>query len=93
VPGSHKRGVQLSKINETTAKGHREALVEPEDALLLPTLNPGDACIFTRDTLHRSLTNSTDQNRYAYAAQYCATHARYTSDGKRPFRAIEAIAP
>jgi ectoine hydroxylase-related dioxygenase (phytanoyl-CoA dioxygenase family) len=88
VPGSHKLGTQASQQNETTAKGHREALVEPEGAMILPTLQPGDACLFTRDTLHRSLTNTTDKNRYAYAAQYCATHARYTSDGKVPFRAL-----
>jgi len=84
APESHKLGTQPSQRNETTAKGHREALVEPENGLCLPTLNPGDACIFTRDTLHRSLTNTSDENRYAYAAQFCATNARYTETGKRP---------
>lgn len=92
APGSHKLGTQPSKRNETTAKGHREALVEPENALLLPTLQPGDTCIFTRDTLHRSLTNTTDQNRYAYAAQFCATNARYTETGKRPPLCVDPAA-
>ncbi|MGC4046407.1 MAG: phytanoyl-CoA dioxygenase family protein [Armatimonas sp.] len=89
APGSHKLGTQPSKANETTAKGHREALVEPENGFCLPTLQPGDACLFTRDTLHRSLTNTTDTPRYAYAAQFCTAHARYTEDGKRPFRALD----
>jgi ectoine hydroxylase-related dioxygenase (phytanoyl-CoA dioxygenase family) len=89
VPGSHKLGTQPSKANETTAKGHREALTEPEGGFCLPPLEPGDACLFTRDTLHRSLTNTTDMPRYAYAAQFCAAHARYTADGKHPFRALD----
>jgi ectoine hydroxylase-related dioxygenase (phytanoyl-CoA dioxygenase family) len=89
APGSHKLGTQPSKTNETTAKGHREALEDPDNSFCLPTLQPGDACLFTRDTLHRSLTNTTDAPRYAYAAQFCAAHARYTADGKHPFRALD----
>lgn len=92
APGSHRRGTQPSKTNETTAKGHREALVEPEEGILLPALAPGDACLFTRDTLHRSLVNETERPRYAYAAQFCAANARYTEDGRRPFRALDADA-
>jgi ectoine hydroxylase-related dioxygenase (phytanoyl-CoA dioxygenase family) len=82
APQSHRLGTQPSKENTTTAKGHREALTEPENALPLPTLYPGDVCIFDRNTLHRSLKNETDTDRYAYAAQYQADHARQAWNGK-----------
>ena len=84
APRSHRRGTQPSRANTTTAPGHREALVEPEDALLLPAMKPGDACIFDRNTLHRSLQNETDEDRYAYAAQYTSCNARYTETGLIP---------
>lgn len=92
TPGSHRAGVQPSKTNDTTAPGHREALAEPDGALSLPAMAPGDACIFTRDTLHRSGVNASDENRYAYAAQFCAAHARYTADGTLPFRCLDPAA-
>lgn len=83
APQSHRLGTLPSKTNETTAKGHREATFEPENALLLPTLHPGDVCLFDRNTLHRSLTNQTDTHRYAYAAQYQSEHARQAWNGSR----------
>lgn len=82
-PRTHRLGVQPAKQNETTAPGHRESLYEPEDPIQLPTLNPGDTCIFDRSTLHRSLVNTTDRHRYAYAAQFQAEHARMADSGAR----------
>jgi ectoine hydroxylase-related dioxygenase (phytanoyl-CoA dioxygenase family) len=84
APRSHRYGTQPSQANTTTAPGHREALVAPENGLPLPTLKPGDACIFDRNTLHRSLQNETDEDRYAYAAQYSSCNARYTETGLIP---------
>jgi ectoine hydroxylase-related dioxygenase (phytanoyl-CoA dioxygenase family) len=83
APQTHRAGVQPSKTNDTSAPGHREALVEPENGIVLPTLQPGDACIFDRSTYHRSLQNHTAEPRFAYAAQYQADHARQAWDGKK----------
>ncbi|GAB4455617.1 MAG: hypothetical protein OHK0029_12090 [Armatimonadaceae bacterium] len=83
APQSHRWGTVASKDSELYGKGHREAVIEPENALCLPDLNPGDACIFARNTLHRSLKNETNEDRYAYAAQYQSDHARQAWDGKR----------
>jgi ectoine hydroxylase-related dioxygenase (phytanoyl-CoA dioxygenase family) len=82
-PKSHLRGVQPShpKADGPNA-GHREADVDPADAFQLPDLQPGDACIFDRSTLHRSLANSTPHDRYAYAAQYCEGKAREAKTGE-----------
>ena len=83
APQSHRLGTQPARDSDLYGKGHREAMIEPENALLLPTLQPGDACIFDRNTLHRSLKNESDADRYAYAAQYQADHTRRAKDGKR----------
>ena len=80
APKSHLLGTVPSKDQV----GHREVVNAPENGILLPTLEPGDACIFTRDTIHRSLTNETDQVRYAYAAQYSSNNSRYSKDGSIP---------
>lgn len=90
APRSHRLGVQPSKANETTAPGHREAVVEPENGFPLPTLQPGDACIFDRSTYHRSLQNHTDTPRFAYAAQYQADHAREATTGKKDPKRMRA---
>ena len=92
APQSHRLGTLPSNKNETTAKGHREAAFEPENALQLPTLHPGDVCIFDRNTLHRSLKNETDTHRYAYAAQYQSEHARQASDGSKDPRRLTVSA-
>jgi ectoine hydroxylase-related dioxygenase (phytanoyl-CoA dioxygenase family) len=84
APGSHKQGTLPSKANETTARGHREAVVEPESGIPLPTMQPGDVCLFDRNTYHRSLTNETGEPRYAYAAQYSSKNARYADTGQIP---------
>jgi ectoine hydroxylase-related dioxygenase (phytanoyl-CoA dioxygenase family) len=80
-PRSHRLGVQPADTNTTTAPGHRESQVVPDDPIQLPTLQPGDACIFDRSTLHRSLQNTTDRHRFAYAAQFQAAHARMADTG------------
>ncbi|MCC6579080.1 MAG: phytanoyl-CoA dioxygenase family protein [Phycisphaeraceae bacterium] len=87
APRSHTLGLQPSKTNQTTAAGHREAVVEPDNGFCLPALDPGDVCIFDRLTYHRSLSNTLDRPRYAYAAQFCARHARMTATGKLPEQA------
>ncbi len=83
APGSHRFGVQPSKQNNSTAPGHREAVTEPEGGMPLPTMQPGDVCIFDRNTYHRSLTNETDSHRYAYAAQYVEEKTRWATTGER----------
>src|SRR5687768_11851694 len=82
APRSHRAGRQESK-EATDAPGHREAVVEPANGIALPTLQPGDACIFDRSTYHRSLRNETDEPRYAYAAQYMSDNGRRAETGER----------
>ncbi len=86
APKSHLGGVQPSKQNETTAIGHREALVEPENGVPLPAMKTGDVCIFDRSFYHRSLQNHTNEHRYAYAAQYQADNARLADNGEKDAR-------
>ena len=81
APRSHRLGTQPSKENQDTARGHREAIVEPENGVPLPTMKAGDVCIFDRNTYHRSLRNETDTPRFAYAAQYQAENARNAENG------------
>jgi ectoine hydroxylase-related dioxygenase (phytanoyl-CoA dioxygenase family) len=83
APRSHLGGIQPSQPNETTAPGHREAVVAPENGIPLPTMQPGDVCIFDRCTYHRSLQNDTDEDRYAYAAQYVSESAREARTGEK----------
>jgi ectoine hydroxylase len=79
APKSHLKGVQES-LTET---GHRVA-AEPENGMPLPTLKKGSACIFDRSTLHHSKRNATDEDRFAYAAQYSEDKARAAYlDGKK----------
>jgi ectoine hydroxylase-related dioxygenase (phytanoyl-CoA dioxygenase family) len=78
APRTHLMGVQPSKPAD---KGHHEAVVEPAGGMPLPGMKKGDVCIFDRSTYHRSLKNETDENRYAYAAQYSDINARQ-SDGR-----------
>jgi hypothetical protein len=84
APRSHTRGVQPSENNTTTAPGHHQAVIEPDNGFCLPTLEPGDACIFDRLTYHRSQPNTTNQPRYAYSCQYAAMNAREAATGKIP---------
>ncbi|MCE9589501.1 MAG: phytanoyl-CoA dioxygenase family protein [Planctomycetes bacterium] len=90
APRSHLAGARPSKANETTAKGHRESLETPENGICLPPLKAGDACIFDRCTLHRSLKNESDRPRFAYAAQYQADLAREALTGRRDPKRMRA---
>ena len=83
APRSHLLGTQPSTANETTAPGHREAVVEPENGIPLPAMKSGDVCIFDRNMLHRSLHNETDEHRFAYAVQYAAENARRSATGQK----------
>ena len=78
-PQSHRIGRQPSK---KTDDGHLTAVTPPENGIQLPPLRAGDACIFDRCTLHRSLKNESTKNRYAYAAQYMDLHTRDANTGK-----------
>ena len=77
APRTHLMGVQESEVVD----GHRSAK-PPENGMALPTLHKGDAVIFDRNTLHHSKKNLTDENRYAYAAQYMELNARSGVTGK-----------
>lgn len=77
-PGSHRWGLQPSETKE----GHREA-ADPGNGVALPAMKKGDICLFDRYTLHRSLTNTTDRHRYAYAAQYMELNARAAITGEK----------
>lgn len=83
APRSHLAGVRPSHEKGGVWGGHREADVEPDNGFVLPALAAGDACIFDRNLLHRSLLNETAAHRYAYAAQYQSDHAREASTGRR----------
>lgn len=76
APRTHLLGTQPS---EEAENHHREAKVEPEGGMPLPGLKKGDVCIFDRNTYHRSLKNDTNEDRYAYAAQYVEENARHVS--------------
>ena len=85
-PGSHLRGLQPSE----SVDGHRKA-ADPGDGVQLPPMRPGDVCLFDRYTLHRSLSNTTDRHRSAYAAQYMEIHARMAQTGEKdPLRMTAA---
>jgi ectoine hydroxylase-related dioxygenase (phytanoyl-CoA dioxygenase family) len=83
APQSHRQGRLPARVNDTTAPGHREALVEPENGIPLLPMEPGDVCIFDRQTLHGSLQNHTDRHRFAYAAQYLSENTREALTGKK----------
>ena len=83
APRSHLSGTAASKDSELYGAGHREAAVEPENGMPLPGLKKGDVCIFDRNTFHRSLQNTTDEPRHAYAAQYMADYSREATTGRK----------
>jgi len=81
APKSHVHGVLDYQTNTTTAPGHREVTEAPKDSLCIGTLKKGDVVVFDRQTLHRSLTNSSPSDRYAYAAQFSSENIRNAEDG------------
>ena len=78
APGSHRLGRQP---NINTEPGHRRA-ADPENGEPCPPMKPGDAMIFHRETLHRSLSNRTDTPRRAFAFQVASGTCRYAETGK-----------
>ena len=46
APRSHLSGKQPARPSDLYNGAHREAAVEPENGTCLPTLQPGDACIY-----------------------------------------------
>jgi len=89
APRSHLLGRLPSRDSDLYGGGYREAVTSPENGMPLPTLQPGDACIFDRYLLHRSLRNETDEDRYAYAAQYQSENTRVADTGKKdPMRML-----
>jgi len=91
APRSHLAGVQPWRDSDLYGAAHREAAIDPENGIPLPTMKAGDVGIFDRNTYHRSLSNMTSEHRYAYAAQYQAENARQASTGaKDPKRILVA---
>jgi ectoine hydroxylase-related dioxygenase (phytanoyl-CoA dioxygenase family) len=89
APRSHLLGRLPARGSDLYGGSHREAITAPENGMPLPTLQPGDVCIFDRYLLHRSLQNETDEDRYAYAAQYQSENTRIADTGKKdPMRML-----
>ena len=72
VPDSHLLGTVESKamfVDEDGNESHRTVAEEPEHWVDVE-LNPGDAVLFTRLTIHASGANNSDEPRVAYAVQF-----------------------
>ena len=82
APRSHLSGV-VASIDDKNFHGHKRCVSEPVNGMALPQLTAGDACIFNRNTIHRSLTNTTNTLRVAYAAQYMHEDGRVAATGQR----------
>jgi hypothetical protein len=80
APRTHLSGVQAST---NAAHGHHEGK-EPANGRPLPFLKKGSVCIFDRNTMHHSKSNTTSEHRYAYAAQYREDKARDPNGKKDP---------
>ncbi len=68
VSASQAKGVVAAR-NSTENSGHREVALTPTSWIDV-VMEPGDLCIFDRDTVHGSGPNSTDIPRVAYAVQF-----------------------
>ncbi|MFD0710443.1 phytanoyl-CoA dioxygenase family protein [Paenibacillus sp. GCM10027626] len=79
APGSHLLGRQPD-LNAAGSEHRRAA--EPANGIPCQPMQPGDAVIFHRETLHHSKENRTDQPRRAFAFQAAAYSCRYASTGK-----------
>ena len=79
VPKSHLNGTVESKAMFVDADGnesHRTVAEEPTEWVDVE-LNPGDAVLFTRLTIHASGANTTEQPRVAYAVQFHRDDTRW----------------
>jgi ectoine hydroxylase-related dioxygenase (phytanoyl-CoA dioxygenase family) len=79
VPGSHRGGTVASKPSEL-CKNHQQVAEEPTSWVDV-LMEPGDAVIFDRLTVHGSGPNRTSQPRIAYAVQFHRNDTKYLSDG------------
>ncbi|RXZ79385.1 hypothetical protein EBB07_23330 [Paenibacillaceae bacterium] len=79
APRSHRLGRQPNLNEDPLA--HRRA-PEPENGEPCKPMNPGDAVIFHRETLHHSKKNNTDKPRRAFAFQVASANARLAESGK-----------
>ncbi len=68
VPGTHRSGVAHWR-DSTMNTGHREVAADPT-AWTDVIMEPGDLCIFDRNTVHGSGANRTTAPRVAYAVQF-----------------------
>lgn len=79
VPGSHHDGTRQSKamfVDEDGNESHRTLVEEPEHYVDIE-LQPGDAVLFDRLTIHGSGPNNSDEPRVAYAVQYHRNDTRW----------------
>lgn len=79
APRSHRLGRQKNLNPEGSA--HRRA-ADPDNGIPCEPLNPGDAIIFHRETLHKSGRNATGKPRRAFAFQVASAVCRYAETGK-----------
>lgn len=68
VPGTHLQGTVTWKDSAVNS-GHREVADGPQRWIDVE-MEPGDLCIFDRNTVHGSGPNGTDEPRVAYATQF-----------------------
>jgi 2-oxoglutarate-dependent dioxygenase len=79
VPGSHKNGTLASKamfVDEDGNESHRTVVEAPAHYVDIE-LNPGDAVLFNRLTVHGSGPNKTDEPRVGYAVQFHRNDTRW----------------
>jgi 2-oxoglutarate-dependent dioxygenase len=70
IPGSHLQGT-LEWTYSGDGDSHRKIIWEPSPSDFVPLeMEPGDCVAFTRDTVHGSGQNLTDEPRIGYAVQY-----------------------
>lgn len=80
VPRSHLTGT-LDWEFSGDGDIHRKVQTEPQNFVLVE-MQPGDCVAFTRDTVHGSGQNLTNEPRVGYAVQFHRDDARYLKDGE-----------
>lgn len=79
APRSHLSGRQP---NLNVASDEHRRAETPANGMPCRSMEPGDAVIFHRETLHASKTNTTNKNRRAYAFQVASAACRFAKTGK-----------
>lgn len=80
VTGSHADGTVAGRPS-TLNSGHREVAATPTSWVDV-MMDPGDLCIFDRNTVHGSGANATDAPRVAYAVQFHREDTEAFFDGR-----------